>query len=98
MLAYSSIAQIGYIVLGISLATEAGVTAGIVHIFNHALIKGGLFMAMGCFAMRLPSLKIDDLQGIGRRMPLDDVRLGAGWTGTDRRAGDGRALSASGIW
>ena len=69
LLAYSSIAQIGYIVLGISLATHAGVTAGILHIFNHALIKGGLFMAMGCFALRLPSLEIDDLQGIGRRMP-----------------------------
>ncbi len=69
VLAYSSIAQIGYIILGVSLATEAGVTAGIVHILNHALIKGGLFMAMGCYALRLPGLSIDDLQGIGRRMP-----------------------------
>ncbi len=69
LLAYSSIAQIGYIVLGISLATPTGVTAGILHIFNHALIKGGMFMAMGCFALRLPSLEIDQLQGMGRRMP-----------------------------
>jgi multicomponent Na+:H+ antiporter subunit D len=69
LLAYSSIAQIGYIVLGISLATPQGVTAGIVHIINHALIKGGLFMAMGCFALRLRSLEIDDLRGIGRLMP-----------------------------
>ena len=70
MLAYSSIAQVGYMALAISLATNAGLTAGIVHLFNHALIKGGLFMAVGCFAMRLPSLYLDDLRGIGRRMPL----------------------------
>jgi multicomponent Na+:H+ antiporter subunit D len=69
LLAYSSIAQVGYIVLGISLATPTGVTAGVLHVFNHALTKGGLFMAMGCFAVRLPSLQIDDLRGIGRRMP-----------------------------
>jgi multicomponent Na+:H+ antiporter subunit D len=69
LLAYSSVAQMGYIVLGISLATPSGVTAGILHIVNHALIKGGLFMAMGCFALRLPSLNVRDLQGIGRRMP-----------------------------
>jgi multicomponent Na+:H+ antiporter subunit D len=69
LLAYSSIAQIGYIVLGIALATPTGVTAGILHVFNHALTKGGLFMAMGCFALRLPSLQIGDLQGVGRRMP-----------------------------
>jgi multicomponent Na+:H+ antiporter subunit D len=69
LLAYSSIAQIGYIVLGVSLATPTGVTAAVLHIFNHALIKGGLFLAMGCFALRLPSLEIADLQGIGRRMP-----------------------------
>lgn len=69
MLAFSSVAQVGYMALAISLASSAGLTAGIVHLFNHALIKGGLFMAVGCFAMRLPSLYLDDLRGIGRRMP-----------------------------
>ena len=69
LLAYSSIAQIGYIVLGLSLASVSGVTASVLHVLNHAFIKGGLFLAMGCFAIRLPSLDIDDLQGIGRRMP-----------------------------
>ena len=77
MLAYSSVAQIGYIVLGISFATGlkdpgavTGLTAGIVHLMNHALIKGGLFMAMGCIVLRLGSVDIDDLRGIGRRMPV----------------------------
>ena len=70
MLAYSSIAQVGYMVLGISLASVDGLTGGIVHMFNHALIKGGLFLAMGCLAYRLGSLQLDDLRGIGKRMPL----------------------------
>lgn len=70
MLAYSSVAQIGYMVLGISFATATGLTAGIVHLFNHALIKGGLFMAMGCLMLRLKSVDIDDMAGVGRRMPF----------------------------
>lgn len=69
LLAYSSVAQIGYMLLGISVATEAGLTAGIVHMFNHALIKGGLFMVIGCFWIRLGSSQIDDLRGAGRTMP-----------------------------
>lgn len=69
MLAYSSIAQIGYIVLGISLASVDGLTAGIVHLFNHALIKGGMFLALGCVFYRLGSVSLNDLRGLGRRMP-----------------------------
>ena len=69
MLAYSSVAQIGYMVLGISFATATGLTGGIVHLFNHALIKGGLFMAMGCVMLRLHSVDLDDMAGIGRTMP-----------------------------
>ena len=70
LLAYSSVAQIGYMLLGIGLATEAGVAAGIVHMFNHALIKGGLFMVVGCFALRIGSVRIADLQGAAKTMPL----------------------------
>jgi multicomponent Na+:H+ antiporter subunit D len=69
MLAYSSVAQIGYIALGISFASLDGLTGAIVHLFNHALIKGGLFLAMGCLVLRLGSAELDDLRGIGRRMP-----------------------------
>ncbi len=69
MLAYSSVAQIGYMVLGIGFATATGLTGGIVHLFNHALIKGGLFMAMGCVMLRLHSVDLDEMAGIGRAMP-----------------------------
>ena len=69
LLAYSSIAQIGYMLLGISMANTAGLTAGIVHMFNHALIKGGLFMVVGCLILRLGSAKLEDLRGAGKTMP-----------------------------
>ena len=69
LLAYSSIAQIGYMLLGISLASEMGMTGGILHMFNHALIKGGLFMVTACLALRLRSVELSDLSGISARMP-----------------------------
>ena len=69
MLAYSSIAQIGYITLGIGLASVTGLTAGILHLFNHALMKGALFLALGCVVYRVGSARIDALAGLGRRMP-----------------------------
>ena len=53
LLAYSSIAQIGYMVLGISFASVTGLTAAILHLFNHALMKGALFLALGCVVYRL---------------------------------------------
>lgn len=68
-LAYSSIAQVGYMLLGISMANLDGLSAGIVHMFNHALIKGGLFMVVGCFVLRLRSAQLDDWKGAGRTMP-----------------------------
>jgi len=70
MLAYSSVAQIGYMVLGLSLASVAGLTGGIVHLFNHALMKSGLFMVMACVLVRLGSTRIEAFYGLGRRMPL----------------------------
>lgn len=69
LLAFSSIAQIGYMMLGASFVTVAGLTAGIVHIFNHALAKGALFLAVAMFATVAAGLRLDDLKGIARRMP-----------------------------
>ncbi|RMF00038.1 MAG: monovalent cation/H+ antiporter subunit D family protein, partial [Alphaproteobacteria bacterium] len=70
MLAYSSVAQVGYITLGIALANQAGLTGGIVHLFNHAVMKGALFMALGGVAYRIGSVRIEDMAGLGRRMPI----------------------------
>ena len=46
LLAYSSLAQIGYIMLGASLVSVSGLSAGLLHMFNHALSKGTLFLAV----------------------------------------------------
>jgi multicomponent Na+:H+ antiporter subunit D len=70
LLAYSSVAQIGYMVLGISFASVSGLTGGLVHIFNHALMKGALFVALAAIVLRAGSVRLEDLAGIGRRMPL----------------------------
>jgi multicomponent Na+:H+ antiporter subunit D len=69
LLAYSSVAQVGYMALGIAFVSVTGLTAGIVHIFNHAIIKCVLFMALGCVALRTGSVQVSSLAGIGRRMP-----------------------------
>jgi multicomponent Na+:H+ antiporter subunit D len=69
LLAYSSVAQIGYMVLGMGFASVLGVTATIVHVFNHALMKGALFMAVGALIYRVGSSNLDKLQGLGRQMP-----------------------------
>ena len=69
LLAYSSVAQIGYMVLGISFASVLGLTAGILHLFNHALMKGALFMSMGCVMYRVGSVRLERMHGLGRAMP-----------------------------
>ena len=71
LFAHSSVAQIGYIALGFGLGTHAGISAGFIHIGNHALIKGGIFMAIGGFVAALGArANLDSLTGIGRRLPL----------------------------
>jgi multicomponent Na+:H+ antiporter subunit D len=70
MLAYSSVAQIGYMVLGLSLVSVSGLTGGLVHLFNHALMKSGLFLVMAAVLLRTGSTRIEAMAGIGRRMPL----------------------------
>jgi len=69
LLAYSSVAQIGYMILGVSMASVTGLTAAVLHLFNHALMKGVLFMAMGAVMYRIGSVQIEAMRGLGRRMP-----------------------------
>ena len=69
LLAYSSVAQVGYMLLGLGIATAAGVTAGMLHLANHALMKGALFMALGAFFYSYGVRRIDDLKGLGQAMP-----------------------------
>ena len=70
MLAYSSVAQIGYITLGIALANVAGLTGSLVHLMNHAVMKAALFAAIGAVAFRIGTARLSELGGLGHRMPL----------------------------
>ncbi|MGE3247774.1 MAG: monovalent cation/H+ antiporter subunit D family protein [Beijerinckiaceae bacterium] len=78
VLAYSSVAQVGYITLGIALANQSGLTAATVHIFNHAVMKTALFLAIGAAFYRTGALRLQDLQGIGPRMPITMTALVVG--------------------
>lgn len=81
ILAYSSLAQIGYIALGFALDNKAGLTASVIHIFNHALTKGGMFMALGIVAYRLGNTRLKDMRGLGRRLPVTMGAFTAGGLG-----------------
>ena len=70
LFAYSSIAQIGYMIVGFSVSTVAGLTATLLHVFNHALMKGALFLALGAVMYRIGTTRLDHFQGLGRQMPL----------------------------
>ena len=69
LLAYSSVAQVGYMVLGIGFASATGLTATLVHLFNHALMKGALFMAVGAIVYRIGACRMEQIHGLGRSMP-----------------------------
>ncbi len=70
MLAYSSVAQIGYIIAAFCIASQAGLTAGIVHIFNHALIKSALFMSVGCIIYQVGHAHSRSFDNLFSTMPF----------------------------
>lgn len=77
ILAFSSISQMGYMVMAIGFSfspeqavSDAGIVAATVHMFNHAILKGLLFMAVGAMAVRGISPWLIQLQGRARDMPI----------------------------
>ena len=75
LFAYSSVAQIGYITLGISMASPAGLTAAVVHLFNHGITKGAIFLLLGGVVLRAGRAGFDRVQGLGQRMPLTSLGI-----------------------
>lgn len=69
MLAYSSVGQIAYVGLGIGLANPIGLIGGLLHMVNHALMKGLLFLIGGAIRWRTGLVRIPDMLGLGRKMP-----------------------------
>ncbi len=70
MLAYSSISQMGYIFLGLALGTPAALRGALLHVLNHAIMKGCLFLAAGGVQWRTGGYRLEDFTGMSRRMPL----------------------------
>ena len=69
MLAFSSVSQIGYILLGVSFMSTIGLTAAVVHLFNHGISKALLFVCTGIIFLRFGSSFYKNIKGLGRRMP-----------------------------
>ena len=69
-LAYSTISQLGYIMLGIVLSNELALTGAILHLINHALIKISLFFAVGMMYKRAHITEFHEVDGMGKKMPL----------------------------
>lgn len=70
MLAYSSIAQAGYILIVLPIATDFALTGGIFHIITHAFMKGGAFLIVAGLAMSALGEELADYKGLAKRAPL----------------------------
>jgi len=70
MLAYSSISQVGYVVLGLALGTPLGIAGGLFHLFNHAVAKGLLFLNSGSIQHITGTRNLEELGGLGKRVPI----------------------------
>ena len=81
VLAYSSLGQICYIVIGFALYNHSGLTGSALHIMNHALIKGGMFLSLGCVVYKVGAVHLKDLRGLGRKMPWSMAAFTAGGLG-----------------
>lgn len=69
-LAYSTIGQVSYMILGTILLTPSAIVGGIIHIVNHAFMKGVLFLCAGVIIKQTGKKNISQMQGIGRQFPI----------------------------
>ena len=77
MLAYSSIGHAGYILIGLAVApfSPTGLSGSMLHIMNHAVMKGAAFIAVAGIAVALATTHLDKIKGLGRRMPITSIGL-----------------------
>lgn len=69
-LAYSTVSQVSYVTLGVSVTSLLATTGGIAHIVNQGFMKITMFFCAGLFATVLGFSKVSELDGVGRRMPV----------------------------
>ena len=70
MLAYSSVAQIGYIIIGFAIGNVYALIGAMFHIVNHALMKSALFLIAGSMKLKYDEITIDKFKDIFKKMPL----------------------------
>jgi len=70
MLAYSTVAQFGLVLIGVALANRAGLSGAILHLAGHAIMKGGLFLCVGLFATHLHAKTPEEYAGLASRAPV----------------------------
>ena len=70
LLAFSTIANVGYILLGLTTGNLSGLTGGLFQILNHAIVKALLFLCAGSFTYMAKTRSLKGLAGIGRKMPI----------------------------
>ncbi|MBN2706215.1 MAG: monovalent cation/H+ antiporter subunit D family protein [Deltaproteobacteria bacterium] len=75
-LAYSTISQLSYIILGVAMLTPNGITGGLIHIANHAFAKITLFFCAGAIFVASGKKDIKELGGFGYRMPITMMAFG----------------------
>jgi multicomponent Na+:H+ antiporter subunit D len=75
-LAYSTVSQLSYIILGVALLTPNGITGGIIHITNHAFSKITLFFCAGAIFVATRKKNVSELGGIGWNMPFTMIAFG----------------------
>ena len=75
LLAYSSIAQVGYMLIGITTGLSYGLLGTFLHIFNHSMMKGMAFLAVGSIVHETGTRDLNELKGIGRKMPYTTVAV-----------------------
>ena len=75
LFAFSSVGQVGYIILGMALNSVNGVTSSVLHLFNHGITKGAIFMLLGIVSLRLGGVQLSQLNGLAKRMPLTSFAI-----------------------
>ena len=70
LLGFHAVSQVGYMVVGFGLGSLIGVAAGLFHMINNALYKGGLFLAAGAVEEQTGKVDLEDLGGLSRAMPI----------------------------
>lgn len=70
LLIYSTVSQLGYILLGFALGSPLGVAGGLMHLVNHMMLKDTLFLGAGCIMAQIHVDSLDQLGGLGRKMPI----------------------------